>query len=46
MCDSWEEGDDYAEGYAVGEENKGVGSRVVALLFWLLVGEYHVLCCV
>ncbi len=21
VCDSWKEGDDYAEGYAVGEEN-------------------------
>ena len=32
MCDSWEEGYDYAEGYAVGEEDKGMGSGVTCSL--------------
>jgi len=28
VCDPWEEGDDYAEGYAVGKEDTGFNEGV------------------
>ena len=46
MCYTWEEGDDYAKGYAVGEEDKGVCSGIdfLAFVYYFIRGYISMFC--